>query len=272
MEAFHFFVVYTGFTPEGSDVGSPVREEREEEEVTDGVDLMKQVLFPDSDGSEEESDWIVSDFEDFHLSSPSQGLSLEEVSPNVRNSHVLIPCHWFHSIPVTLEWNHENSPVTLEWNHENSPVDFPSFSLPQGHSEQERSWKDTLSVKGVFGLVSELIDIDQWLDSDRAGISANERDEDGVLPLAYVAGCAHHATFHTLLPHTDLEMLQSILTAKGTSLLPIIVEAPLTRVTAKEDRAADVVAPADLKDSASLECLEALWNHNRFVAMFVAML
>jgi len=52
-------------------------------------------------------------------------------------------------------------------------------------------------------------------------------DENGLCPLIYAAGCAHTELFKSLLQQTNLNTVHSILKDYRTTLLHVIVEAPL---------------------------------------------
>lgn len=59
-------------------------------------------------------------------------------------------------------------------------------------------------------------------------------DERGLCPLIYAAGWAHTELFSSLLTRTDLSSVFSILEEKRTTLLQVIVEAPLASGSALE--------------------------------------
>lgn len=54
-------------------------------------------------------------------------------------------------------------------------------------------------------------------------------DENGLCPLIYAAGCAHTELFKSLLQQTNLNTVHSILEDYRTTLLHVVVEAPLAR-------------------------------------------
>ena len=69
-------------------------------------------------------------------------------------------------------------------------------------------------------------------------------DESGLCPLIYAAGCANPALFSSLLTRTDLSSVFSILEESNTTLLQVIVEAPLASRSALE-RTHSVQTPVD---------------------------
>ena len=69
-------------------------------------------------------------------------------------------------------------------------------------------------------------------------------DERGLCPLIYVAGCANPVLFSSLLTRTDLSSVFSILEENRTTLLQVIVEAPLASGSALE-RTHSVQTPVD---------------------------
>ena len=72
----------------------------------------------------------------------------------------------------------------------------------------------------------------------------NKLDERGLCPLIYVAGCANPVLFSSLLTRTDLSSVFSILEENRTTLLQVVVEAPLANGSALE-RAHSVRTPVD---------------------------
>ena len=79
----------------------------------------------------------------------------------------------------------------------------------------------------------------------------NDDDDDGFYPLIYSAALADEDALRELLPGSKMGLVLNVLTAHHTSLLKIIVEAPLRKVQNKGG------TPVD-DDIASLKCLQTL--------------
>lgn len=93
----------------------------------------------------------------------------------------------------------------------------------------ERSWETSFSVLHLFSPSVEAVNINSWLYGAERERGANTVDENGLCPLIYAAGCAHSELFKSLLQQTNLNTVHSILKDYRTTLLHVIVEAPLAR-------------------------------------------
>lgn len=90
--------------------------------------------------------------------------------------------------------------------------------------------------------------------------SPNTPDKHGLYPLIYSAALADPELFKLLLPCTNLELVHDVLCCYSTSLLNIIIEAPLRKVRTEHEVVED-------NDTASIKCLEAYLSSNRFVSV-----
>ena len=73
-------------------------------------------------------------------------------------------------------------------------------------------------------------------------------NDDDLYPLIYSAALADESTLKELLPSSKMELVQKMLTANFTSLLKIIIEAPLRKI--------QNCGTKDDSDIASLKCLK----------------
>ena len=150
-----------------------------------------------------------------------------------------------------------------------------------------------MSVKNIF---KGCHDSEWWLNNP------NEKptvDTDELSSLICAAGRADIETLKSLLPHTDFHSLTATLETKGTTLLHILIEAPLVDMSmtaAEPDTTSEITSSSTVqntdnehstaaaghgvaddtiapplprvldKDSASLSCLQALsdLNNKRF--------
>ena len=90
------------------------------------------------------------------------------------------------------------------------------------------------STRHLFSDSFSTISADSWLQNSEEIADANKMDERGLCPLIYAAGWAHTELFSSLLARTDLSSVFSILEEKRTTLLQVIVEAPLASGSALE--------------------------------------
>ena len=90
------------------------------------------------------------------------------------------------------------------------------------------------STRHLFSDSFSTISADSWLQNSEEIADANKMDERGLCPLIYAAGWAHTELFSSLLTRTDLSSVFSILEEKRTTLLQVIVEAPLASGSALE--------------------------------------
>ena len=100
-------------------------------------------------------------------------------------------------------------------------------SCSQGTAGHERTWETSFSILHLFSPTVEAVNIESWLYGAEMERDANTVDENGLCPLIYAAGCAHAELFKSLLQQTNLSTVHSILKGTGTTLLHVIVEAPL---------------------------------------------
>ena len=92
----------------------------------------------------------------------------------------------------------------------------------------------------------------------------NSPDEHGLYPLIYSAALANEDVLKSLLPCTNLELVHNALSGHSTSLLNIIIDAPLRKAQKKER-----VVEED--DTASMECLKAYISLNKLACTKVFM-
>ena len=83
--------------------------------------------------------------------------------------------------------------------------------------------------------------------------SANCPDHHGLYPLIYSAALANEGALRQLLPCTDLELVQNTLIEHCTTLLNIIIEAPLRKI----ENGRRVVEEDDV---ASKRCLQTYFS------------
>ena len=80
--------------------------------------------------------------------------------------------------------------------------------------------------------------------------SPNCVDNHGLYPLIYSAALADEGALRQLLSRTDLELVEDALTKHCTTLINIIIEAPLRKIMNEDE-------VADEGDVASMRCLQA---------------
>ena len=81
-------------------------------------------------------------------------------------------------------------------------------------------------------------------------------DEHGLYPLIYAAAFANIKALSDLLPHTTIELVTDVLKTHSTTLLNVIIEAPLRHVE-------DGSRIEEDDDSASVRCLQAYFSLNQ---------
>ena len=81
-------------------------------------------------------------------------------------------------------------------------------------------------------------------------------DEHGLYPLIYAAALANMEALSDLLPRTTMELVNGVLNTYSTTLLNVIIEAPLRKVE-------DGSRIEEDDDLASVECLGAYFSLNR---------
>lgn len=81
-------------------------------------------------------------------------------------------------------------------------------------------------------------------------------DEHGLYPLIYAAALANVKALSDLLPRTTIELVTDVLKTRSTTLLNVIIEAPLRKVE-------DGSRIEEDDDSASVRCLQAYFSLNQ---------
>lgn len=106
-------------------------------------------------------------------------------------------------------------------------------------------WTMHLSAMKMFQVSPDL-----WKFTLLDSSSPNCPDHHGLYPLIYAAALADERSLSQLLSHTDLELVQDALTEHRTTLINVIIEAPLRKI-----KNGHKVVEED--DTASMACLQA---------------
>jgi ankyrin repeat protein len=118
---------------------------------------------------------------------------------------------------------------------------------------QVDDWKLAFSSMHMFRSDVKFVleDVHKFKERLLNSMPTDNDDDDGFYPLIYSAALADEDALRELLPGSKMEPVQNVLTTHHTSLLKIIVEAPLRKVQNKSGTAVD-------DNIASLKCLQTL--------------
>ena len=141
------------------------------------------------------------------------------------------------------------------WFSYDRPIEFNHELLFWQDSSTEKWMRNLTRMKIFPPSVTSTAQPSEIFDTLLKTNSPNHCDEHGLYPLIYAAALANEAAVKQLLPHTAMEGVRDVLSTHSTTLLNIIVEAPLRK------REKGSIVEDD--DVASLKCLEALFSFNK---------
>jgi ankyrin repeat protein len=150
----------------------------------------------------------------------------------------------------------ESDSEEMDWivsDSENSTHDYDVQEADCTTDVPVDDWKLAFSSMHMFRSDVKFVleDVHKFKERLLNSMPTDNDDDDGFYPLIYSAALADEDALRELLPGSKMEPVQNVLTTHHTSLLKIIVEAPLRKVQNKSGTAVD-------DNIASLKCLQTL--------------